>query len=138
MDALKLDRAALIAHSASGNAAVGIALENPDRISHLMILGTGSLLPPLETGGAKVGGREGAAQARLEERMVKQEPSLDDTRALLEANLFHRELITDEELQLRHRTASARASSNSHGDTRRQAKAAAASSRCRSGSATTN
>ena len=105
MDALKLDKAALVAHSASGNAAVGIALENPDRVSHLMILGTGSLLPPLEAGGTKVGGREGAAQARLEERMVKQEPSLDDTRALLEANLFHRELITDEELQLRHQNS---------------------------------
>ena len=70
-----------------------------------MILGTGSLLPPLETGGAKVGGREGAAQARLEERMVKQEPTLDDTRALLEANLFHHELITDDELQLRHQNS---------------------------------
>src|SRR5262245_20366256 len=105
MDALKLERAALIAHSASGNAAVGVALENPDRVSHLMILGTGSLLPPLEAGGTKVGGREGAAQARLEERMVKQEPSLDDTRALLEANLFHRELITDEELELRHQNS---------------------------------
>ena len=105
MDALKLDRAALIAHSASGNAAVGVALENPDRVSHLMILGTGSLLPPLEAGGTKVGGREGAAQARLEERMVKQEPSIEDTRALLEANLFHRELITDEELQLRHQNS---------------------------------
>ena len=105
MDALKLDKAALIAHSASGNAAVGIALEHPDRVSHLMILGTGSLLPPLESGGAKVGGREGAAQARLEERMVKQEPSLDDTRELLEANLFHHELITDEELALRHQNS---------------------------------
>jgi 2-hydroxy-6-oxonona-2,4-dienedioate hydrolase len=105
MDALKLDRAALVAHSAAGNAAVGIALENPDRVSHLTILGTGSLLPPLETGGAKVGGREGAAQARLEERMVKQEPSLDDTRALLQANLFHHDLITDEELQLRHQNS---------------------------------
>jgi pimeloyl-ACP methyl ester carboxylesterase len=105
MDALKLEKAALIAHSASGNAAVGIALEHPDRVSHLIVLGTGSLLPPLETGGTKVGGREGAAQARLEERMVKQEPTLDDTRALLEANLFHRELITDEELQLRHQNS---------------------------------
>ena len=105
MDAFKLDKAALIAHSASGNAAVGIALEHPDRVSHLMILGTGSLLPPLEAGGTKVGGREGAAQTRLEERMVKQEPSLDDTRALLEANLFHRELITEEELQLRHQNS---------------------------------
>jgi pimeloyl-ACP methyl ester carboxylesterase len=105
MDALKLDKAALIAHSASGNAAVGVALEHPDRVSHLIVLGTGSLLPPFDTGGATVGGREGAAQARLEERMVKQEPSLADTRALLEANLFHRELITDEELQLRHQNS---------------------------------
>jgi pimeloyl-ACP methyl ester carboxylesterase len=105
MDAMKLDRAALIAHSASGNAAVGIALDHPERVSHLVILGTGSLLPPLETGAGKVGGREGAAQARLEERMVKQEPSLDDTRALLEANLFHHELITDEELALRHQNS---------------------------------
>ena len=100
MDALGLDKAALIAHSSSGNAAVSIALEHPDRVSHVMILGTGSLLPPLEAGGTKVGGREGAAQARLEERMVKKEPTLADTRALLEANLFHHELITDEELQL--------------------------------------
>lgn len=105
MDALKLDKAALIAHSASGNAAVGIALEHPGRVSHLIVLGTGSLLPPLETGGAKVGGREDAAQARLEERMVKQEPTLDDTRKLLEANLFHHELITDDELQLRHQNS---------------------------------
>jgi 2-hydroxy-6-oxonona-2,4-dienedioate hydrolase len=105
MDALKLDKAALVAHSASGNAAVAIALENPDRVSHLMILGTGSLLPPLETAGVKVGGREEVAQARLEERMVRNEPSLDDTRALLEATLFHKELITDDELQLRHQNS---------------------------------
>jgi pimeloyl-ACP methyl ester carboxylesterase len=102
MDALGIKRAALIGHSASGGPAVQIALEHPDRISHVMVLGTGSLLPPLEIEGGKVGGREGAAQARLEERMVKKEPSLADTRALLEANLFHHELITDDELKLRH------------------------------------
>ncbi len=102
MDTLGLKRAALIGHSASGGPAVQIALEHPDRISHVMVLGTGSLLPPLETEAGKVGGREGAAQARLEERMVKKEPTLADTRALLEANLFHHELITDDELKLRH------------------------------------
>jgi 2-hydroxy-6-oxonona-2,4-dienedioate hydrolase len=105
MDALGLQRAALIGHSSSGAPAVSIALEHPDRISHVMVLGTGSLLPPLEAGGTKVGGREGAAQARLEERMVRKEPTLNDTRALLEANLFHHELITDEELALRHQNS---------------------------------
>jgi 2-hydroxy-6-oxonona-2,4-dienedioate hydrolase len=102
MDALGLKKAALIGHSSSGNPAVSNGLEHPDRVSHIIVLGTGSLLPPLESGGTKVGGREEAAQARLEDRMVKKEPTLADTRALLEANLFHHELITDEELQLRH------------------------------------
>jgi pimeloyl-ACP methyl ester carboxylesterase len=105
MDALGLARAALIGHSSSGSPVVSIALEHPARVSHVIILGTGSLLPPLETGGAKVGGREQAAQARLEERMVQSEPTLDDTRALLAANLFHHELITEEELHLRHRNS---------------------------------
>jgi pimeloyl-ACP methyl ester carboxylesterase len=102
MDALGLERVALIGHSSSGGPAVSIAHKYPDRVSHVIVLGTGSLLPPLEAQGAKVGGREGAAQARLEERMVKKEPTLADTRALLEANLFNHDLITDEELALRH------------------------------------
>src|SRR5215813_7594155 len=105
MDVLGLTRAALIGHSSSGGPAVSIALKHPERVSHVIVLGTGSLLPPLETGGTKVGGREGAAQARLEERMVKQQPTIADTRALLEANLFHHELITDEELALRHQNS---------------------------------
>jgi 2-hydroxy-6-oxonona-2,4-dienedioate hydrolase len=105
MDAIGLKKAVLIGHSSSGNPAVSIALEQPERISHVVILGTGSLLPPLETGGTKVGGREEAAQARLEDRMVRKEPSLEDTRALLEANLFHHELITPEELELRHKNS---------------------------------
>ena len=105
MDALGLKKTALIGHSSSGGPAVAIALAHPDRVSHVIVLGTGSLLPPLEAGGTKVGGREGAAQARLEERMVRQEPTLDDTRALLEANLFNHDLITDEELQLRHQNS---------------------------------
>ncbi len=98
MDALGLERAALIAHSSAGNVAVGAAFDHPERVSHVIILGTGSLLPPL----AAAGKREGAAQARLEERMSRSEPTIEDTRKLLEANLFHHELITEEELALRH------------------------------------
>jgi 2-hydroxy-6-oxonona-2,4-dienedioate hydrolase len=104
MDALGLPRAALIGHSSAGSTVVSLALTNPERVSHVIILGTGSLLPPLE-GATKVGARGEAAQARLEERMVKQEPTLEDTRALLEANLFHHELITPEELALRHQNS---------------------------------
>src|SRR6202011_3014731 len=105
MDALGLERAALIGHSSAGSPVVSMALEHPGRVSHVMILGTGSLLPPLETAAGKVGGRGEAAQARLEERMVRQEPTLDDTRALLEASLFHHELITPQELELRHQNS---------------------------------
>ena len=99
MDAMGIDKAALIGHSQAGNICVALALEMPQRITHVGILGTGSLLPPLEGGAGKL---EGKAQARLESRMAKSEPSMDDTRKLLEANLFHHELITDAELKLRH------------------------------------
>jgi pimeloyl-ACP methyl ester carboxylesterase len=105
MDALGLKQAALIGHSSAGGPVVSVALAHPERVSHVIVLGTGSLLPPLETAAGKVGARGEAAQARLEERMVRQEPSLNDTRALLEANLFHHELITPEELELRHQNS---------------------------------
>jgi pimeloyl-ACP methyl ester carboxylesterase len=98
MDALSLECAALVGHSQAGNPAVQLALKEPARYSHVIVLGTGSLLPPLD--GA--GDNEGAAQQRLERRMAHQEPTIDDTRKLLEANLFHHELITQDELALRH------------------------------------
>jgi len=98
MDALGLKKAALVGHSQAGNPAVQLALKEPGRYSHIIVLGTGSLLPPLE--GA--GDNEGAAQQRLERRMAAEEPTIDDTRKLLEANLFHHELITADELALRH------------------------------------
>src|SRR6185312_11825866 len=74
------------------------AFKEPERYSHIIVLGTGSLLPPLE--GKEDRGAE--AQARLERRMAETEPPSEDTRKLLEANLFHHELITPDELALRH------------------------------------
>ncbi len=98
-DALGLKKVALVGHSQAGNPAVQLALETPDRYSHVVVLGTGSLLPPIDTGKSDRGGE---AQRRLERRMAQSEPTIEDTRKLLQENLYHQELITPEELALRH------------------------------------
>lgn len=97
-DALGLRKVALVGHSQAGNPAVQLALETPERYSHIVVLGTGSLLPPAE--GKEDRGAE--AQQRLERRMTASEPTPEDTRKLLQENLYHHELITPEELALRH------------------------------------
>jgi len=94
MDALGIKKASLVGHSQAGNMAVGLAFDHTDRISKVVVLATGSLLPPLAEGGK--GGGEG-------EEGGSSEPSLDDTRALLEHNLFIHSLITPEVLDKRHR-----------------------------------
>ncbi|HEY4264016.1 MAG TPA: alpha/beta hydrolase [Micropepsaceae bacterium] len=99
LDALRLKQAALVGHSQAGNPAVQLALREPERYTHIVVLGTGSLLPPLDGAGED---RGAAAQQRLERRMAESEPTIEDTRKLLEANLFHHELITPEALALRH------------------------------------
>src|SRR5438874_1752247 len=48
MDAIGLERAGIVGHSQTGSFAIGLGLEHPDRVSKIMVLGTGSLLPPLE------------------------------------------------------------------------------------------
>lgn len=98
LDAMGVKKAALVGHSQAGNPAVQLALQQPERYSHMIVLGTGSLLPPFGEGDSN----EAAAQQRLERRMANAEPEISDTRKLLEANLFHHELITPEELSLRH------------------------------------
>jgi pimeloyl-ACP methyl ester carboxylesterase len=92
MDALKIERAALVGHSQSGRVALDLALSDPQRVTKLVILGTGSLLPPLAEKSEAEGEEGGAA-----------EPTLEETRALLEGNLYNRSLITPDELELRHR-----------------------------------
>ena len=99
MDALGIEKASLVGHSQAGGPAVQVALQAPERITHVVVLGTGSLLPPADDGKGKA---EAAVQQRLERRMAQSEPTIEDTRKLLEANLFHHELITPEELALRH------------------------------------
>ncbi|HXG49903.1 MAG TPA: alpha/beta hydrolase [candidate division Zixibacteria bacterium] len=97
LDALGIDRAALVGHSQAGGMAVSLAFEHPERVSRVMVLATGSLLPPLPAGqnpgGAPREGEEGTAA----------EPTIEQSRALLEHNLYNHALITPEVLETRHR-----------------------------------
>ena len=95
MDALGIRKAHLVGHSQAGAMAVGLAFDHTDRIAKVVVLATGSLLPPLPEGG-KSGPAEG-------EEGGSSEPTLGDTRALLEHNLFNQSLITPEIIEKRHR-----------------------------------
>ena len=95
MDALRLQKGHLIGHSQSGRIAVGLAFEHAERVPRVVVLGTGSLLPPLPGGGKSdaAEGEEGGAA----------EPTLEETRRLLEESVFDRARITPVALQTRHR-----------------------------------
>ena len=95
MDALRLPKACLIGHSQSGRIAVSLALEHGERVPGVVVLATGSLLPPLP-GRGKPDAAEG-------EEGGTAEPTLEDTRKLLEENLFDKTLITPAALRTRHR-----------------------------------
>jgi pimeloyl-ACP methyl ester carboxylesterase len=99
IDAAGLGKTALIAHSRSGGFAVQLALDDPSRYSHVIILGTGSLLPPQTE--EQVGKYE-AVQARVDMEMAQKEPTLDDARKLLQADTFNHSLISDEDVAIRH------------------------------------
>lgn len=101
IDAAGLGKTALIAHSRSGGFAIQLALEEPSRYSHVIILGTGSLLP-LQTE-AQVGRYE-AVQARVDKEMAQKEPTLEDARKLLQADTFNHALISEDDVALRHRS----------------------------------
>jgi 4,5:9,10-diseco-3-hydroxy-5,9,17-trioxoandrosta-1(10),2-diene-4-oate hydrolase len=101
IDAAGLGKTALIAHSRSGGFAVQLALEDPSRYSHVIILGTGSLLPPQTQ--EQVGKYE-AVQARVDKEMAQTEPTVEDARKLLQADTFNHSLISDEDVALRHRS----------------------------------
>jgi len=93
MDALGIERAVVAGHSQQGDTAARLAFEHRDRVPRAVIIGTGGMLPPLPDGrgGREVGERLGG------------EPTLEQTRELLKANLFNHDLITPDELALRHR-----------------------------------
>lgn len=92
MDALGMARASLVGHSQSGRIALELAFRHPGRVAKVVVVATGSLLPPLGEKTASEGEEGGAA-----------EPTLEETRALLESNLYDKALATPEAVALRHR-----------------------------------
>jgi pimeloyl-ACP methyl ester carboxylesterase len=94
MDVLGIDKAALVGHSQAGNMAAELAVSNPDRVTRLVVLGTGSLLPPLADSAKKSGPAEG-------EEGGDSEPTAAEVREILAKNTFHQDLITDEVIQER-------------------------------------
>jgi 4,5:9,10-diseco-3-hydroxy-5,9,17-trioxoandrosta-1(10),2-diene-4-oate hydrolase len=94
MDELGLQHASVIGHSQSGRIAVELGFMLPGRVAKVVVLATGSLLPPLKEGGkSREEGEEGEAT----------EPTLEQTRRDLEANLFQPALITPAALETRHK-----------------------------------
>jgi pimeloyl-ACP methyl ester carboxylesterase len=99
LDALAIKRAALVGHSRAGSSAIQLALKDASRYTAVVVLGTGSLLPPLGELDAE---SEAAAQRKQERKQANVEPTIEQTRKLLEADLYHHDLITPTALEQRH------------------------------------
>lgn len=91
MDALEIDKATLVGHSMSGAIALQLAFDRPDRVAKVVVLGSGSLLPPLPDQPARAG-----------EPMPESEPSLEWTRGDLEANAYDHSKLTPDLVKRRH------------------------------------
>lgn len=85
LDALGIERATLVGHSQAGGLVIGAALDTPGLFPGVVVLGTGSLLPPLSAGSRDVD-------------PPMKEPTIEDTRALLESTLVDHSLITPQVL----------------------------------------
>lgn len=95
LDALGIDRAHVVGHSQSGQVAVRLALEQPERTGKIVVLGTASLLPPLpdSAAGDAAEGDEGDAS----------EPDIHEVRRQLAETVFDHAKITTDVVALRHR-----------------------------------
>lgn len=96
MDALGIERASLVGHSQAGGMVVRVALDHPRRADSVVVVASGSLLPRLPDQSGGTGAAEGQEGG-------DSPPTLDDTRKLLEGNLFNKSLITPAVLEKRHR-----------------------------------
>ncbi len=97
VDSLAIDKFCLLAHSHAGRLASEMALDVPNRILALVVVGTGSMLPVPE-GESVPKRRPLAAPARADE-----EPDRERVRAAIANDLYDPSIITVEELETRYR-----------------------------------
>ncbi|MEA2642371.1 MAG: 4,5:9,10-diseco-3-hydroxy-5,9,17-trioxoandrosta(10),2-diene-4-oate hydrolase [Chloroflexota bacterium] len=93
LDALGISRVALVAHSQAGGLAIGYAIDHPERLTHLVTLSTGSIMPPTPSGEMPIS--EAGANPDAPE------PTEDVIRGILEEQLYHHDLITPEVIRQR-------------------------------------
>lgn len=94
IDAIGADRAALVGHSQAAGMTVRVALQHPTRVSHLMVVAGGTVLPPLP-------GKTGTAGPAEGQEGTSTSPTLEDMRKILDTNFYNKALITPELLQHR-------------------------------------
>lgn len=92
MDALGIEKAHLVAHSATGRMAAHIALTHPERLAKVVTAAATPLLPLL------------VDQKERPDNEVTP-PSLESTRKRLEGDLFNPSLITEERVAKRYRVS---------------------------------
>lgn len=93
---LEIDRVGFVGHSHNGRVAAQLALEQPDRISGLVIVGTGSMLPLVE------GGREPVRTRPAVQPPPGTEPTREHVRAAMASDLYDPSQITPEALDIRY------------------------------------
>ena len=90
LDALNLERASLVGNSFGSALAIRIAIDRPDRVGRLVLMGAMGVVFPI-TEGLEAG--------------WGYEPSIENMRRTLEFFTYNHELITDELVEVRYRAA---------------------------------
>jgi pimeloyl-ACP methyl ester carboxylesterase len=88
LDALGLDRVSLVGNSFGGGLAIRLAVEHPERVERLVLMGAAGVVFPITEGLDAVWGYQ---------------PSVDNMRRLLDIFAYSRELVTDELAEVRYR-----------------------------------
>jgi 2-hydroxy-6-oxo-octa-2,4-dienoate hydrolase len=88
LDALGLDRVSLVGNSFGGGLAVRVAVEHPERVERLVLMGAAGVVFPITGGLDAVWGYQ---------------PSVENMRRVLDIFAYSRELVTDELAEVRYR-----------------------------------